>query len=89
MSLISFLKKTISDFRGAWLVQEQTAQLASRASLSQNMRVLPGKTFTRPGLGLLVSLGIGAIRTFYNQFTIYLTVEYSRILYLEAPDQII
>lgn len=52
------------------------------------MRVLPGKTFTRPGLGALATLGTGAIRTFYNQFTIYLGVEYSRLLYLEAPNLI-
>lgn len=88
MSLISFIGKVISDFRGAWFLNDQVQQSAQRASLCHNMRFLPSKVFTRPGLEELYTLGTGAIRTFYNQIIIFLGLEYSRIVYLEGADQV-
>ncbi len=88
MSFLSFLKKTVTDFRGAWTVRDQTRQTAQRASLSQNVRFFPGKTFTRPGTGIAVSLGTGAISTFFSWIANFVTTPEYRILYLMAPDQV-
>lgn len=88
MAFLSFLKKTISDFRGAWTIQDQVQQNASRASLCNNMQFSPSQVFTRDGFVAGFALGSGKIRTFYNWLFLYLTTEYSRLVFLEAPDKI-
>lgn len=88
MSLRSFLRETISDFRGMWLVRNQPRQSASRASYAQNVRFKPGGVMSRKGTSLAVSLGTGAIRTLYNWITLfpYVNSEITRLVYFESPD---
>lgn len=90
MSLRSFLKEIIRDFRGMWQVRDQTRQSSSRASFAQNVRFFPGGVRTRHGRSQALSLGSGSILSMYNWLSggSPSVPGTSRLLFLESPNKV-